>query len=66
MKQDGRSKLLSYELTEKKLRKTVRTILETDDEISVRRVAELAGVSLSTAYKHNVLDLLRKAINEEE
>lgn len=63
---DGRSKLLSYQLTEKKLKKAVREVLEAGGEISVRAVAEAAGVSTSTAYKHNVLETLRQIINEEE
>lgn len=57
---------LNYELTERKLLSAVEKIISSDNEISIRRVAELAGVSISTAYKHNCTEMIRMALDKRE
>ncbi|MCQ2499802.1 MAG: hypothetical protein MJ117_00475 [Lachnospiraceae bacterium] len=59
---------LNYELTDRKLRAASRRLvcryLKNDEPLSVRRVAEEAGVSLSTAYKHSCQDMIRSILDE--
>lgn len=61
---------LNYELTEKRLldasRRLVRRYWDNKDPLSVKRVAEEAGVSVSTAYKHKCQDMIRSALSEVE
>ncbi|MGN0266248.1 MAG: hypothetical protein ACI4D7_01075 [Lachnospiraceae bacterium] len=61
---------LNYELTEKKLlaaaKRLAERYAESNEPISVRKVAKEAGVSLSTAYKHDCLNMIRNAIEELE
>ena len=61
-----KSNLLSYHVTDRKLREAARRVIAEDDEITVKRVAEVAGVSLSTAYAHDTLEMLKKELEKDE
>lgn len=57
---------LSYDIMHRKLQKVVAKMVEEDDEVTIKRVAEIAGVSTATAYKHGCLDMIRECLDKQE
>ena len=57
---------LSYDIMHRKLQKVVARMVEEDDELTVRRVSEIAGVSTATAYKHGCLDMIRECLDKQD
>lgn len=55
---------LSYDIMHRKLEKVVARMVEEDDELTIRRVAEIAGISTATAYKHGCLDMIREHMDK--
>lgn len=56
---------LNYEITHNKLRRAIAEMKEKGMDMTVSAVAEYAGVSRSTAYKHGCRDLIREALKEK-
>lgn len=59
---EGKRMSLNYGLTEKRLIDTIRQMVESGEELSVRRVADKAGISPSTAYKHGCQEKILEEI----
>ena len=62
---EGKRISLNYGLTEKRLIDTIRQMVESDKELSVKRVADEAVISLSTAYKHNCQEKILEEIHRK-
>ncbi len=57
---------LSYDIMHRKLQKVVTRMVEENDELTIRRVAEIAEISTATAYKHGCLDMIRECLDKQE
>ncbi|MBQ6855588.1 MAG: hypothetical protein IJO13_00630 [Lachnospiraceae bacterium] len=66
MERNYPERLLTYELIDRRIRKMIKKAVEEDLDISVKGIAEMSNVSLSTAYKHRTGDLIREAIREAD
>lgn len=49
---------LRYEITDKKIRNTVKKLIESGKDPTVREVAKEAGVGITTAYTHKCQDMI--------
>lgn len=49
---------LNYEIVDIRIRDAVKKVIESGEEPTVKAVAELAGVSISTAYSHKCQDMI--------
>lgn len=65
MNQDKKRRL-SYDIMHRKLQKIVARMVEEGDELTIRRVAEIAEISTATAYKHGCLDMIREHLDKQE
>lgn len=61
-----KKRFLNYELMHHWLWQTVQMMVDEDAHLSVKEVAERASVAVSTAYKHQVQDMILKAIKEAD
>lgn len=56
---------LDYEYTHTKIKKAIDTLLASGGKLSVKKVADLAGISKSTAYNHGCDEMIREILKEE-
>lgn len=57
---------LNYEVTHRKLLSAINEMIACDKEISCKEASRLAGVSVSTAYKHGCPELIRRALGGQK
>lgn len=60
------TKCLRYELTHRKLQKAIEEVVQNGTELSVKKVAEAAGVSIANAYQHRCKEMILEYLDEHE